>query len=1213
MMRLSAAKGWIVRHELAINLASSRYAHQQYEVDVDLDEVKERLPPVLSADRASKIWLPILRIPSLRPADQRIRSALGADGRVLPLMPQGEVRRYFANAITWLVLNDAPADIQNRSSADFALIRNELRARIRTYIRTGDRALIDGLENRIGIASSFWDRLKALVDPDRSDELGEYWAGIAEAVTYCRFGFFVVVGVAADETAAHISCELLPPELTVKKYHRYATAQEVVGFGAGDEGRLGRWWRWPFRLPRIALAAMTTPARYHLRIPVPELGDLDAVHVQVRVPEDVCAEPAVLHHDQRIRTDEGRLAMQSRCRGRRLTPSPLEVLWSDLGKREALPNPDAGRLVSRELERIAIEWEYRAGRLATVERLTDMSEPSMFGSSKFAPSAIIRTVFTLAQRVFFWVRSGFGRNGLGRNGRLASTDLRQLALNLSDLARTLANEIRDSADVLDGQSVEDRKDGVEALRKHIHDGLGFLRDIERSLPHVEITADDDRREHVIHFHVDSTRTVHQRTTDSRPVINAIVRPSRLGRNDFVGTASLSCLTSTVLLVGLFLLVALWPAGRPNAEALVAILLLVPGLSVSLLGRVSGETMRQLVLGRAQRLASLSLIPPVVSAAVIAAVFGNQPSPSEPAIELPLGLPALSMAALLAMAGLVSGVISMLVVRDRFRGFGTFGMRSRVLGLITYRADEQGLGELADDPLVHDEALEATTNFDRILQLTEPALFQIIRPSQRFMVWVVQNQDEPHVFRQVIDVLENLPRHLRMTSSGHPSTQPASPGRSVRQMVKGMVWGDHVEPSMVPNGNHRDPTIVESSLVMSVATTGVTMSIVSHDLASGARGLIEEREIVSILREELSGPDRSLTVVVEEIDDDTRYFRYRALRYEHFAFVGQDDKTRRRELIDGLLKLESDRRRISYLYCPIPAQPDESGGTDDEGRAAIRVGFAVTSDEPESDDHLRLRLTSVAHHAGFSMTSSRSVADGNGSGLGYRWEAAGEGRAPHMLLSAGPDDGGGLGVALDVLGSSDSVALEGGTVLTDGGYTCRSLRFWADDEALKEVRARLQVVSLEAGDDPTHWRVLRSGTEDPVAGNSATSEPQWLISWIRWRLELGSSTGVAYLLSVLEEWAAVTRGHYDWWVTFSNIEFLANRLHDRRLVSGKARYRLGVRVPPGRSAEDYAEEINQSLEMFLRAGIDPLLTNRRRYIVVDGVEPQNPLTVFADSV
>ena len=1254
-LRMSADKAWIVRHELSIDLTSSNYARQGYEADVDMGEVTARLPPVLAPDRTSKIWVPVLRIPSLRPADQRIRAALGTGGQVLPIMPQSDVRRYFANAITWLILNNAPPEIRQLSSARHALVRNEMRRRLRSFIRTGDERLFSGIEHEIGLESGLWDRIRRLIESDGDrqesgegeDDRGfdEYDAGISEAIKYCRLGYFIVVGLDPLEAAPHVAVELLPPELTVKKYHQFSTAEEVIGFRADGSGGDQPLWRRPLRLPRIVYSLLTTPSRYHLRISVPEIADLNAAHVQVRVPDDVCAEPAVLHHDQWVVTDENRRAVQSRCRGRTVTPSPFEVLERDLSGPDALPSVDAARLVARELELVAREWEFRAERLDPVERLTGPSLPrTVWTRIADRGRALRRAMSRRAMRTRNRVDPPMG--GLTRPEQVATTELRQQAFHLIELASRLTGEIDTMVDEIERGHPDSVEAGLGRVREHTLEGLEFLRRVERSIPPVEITADDDRREHVAHFHVDSTRTVHHRTTDSRPVIHAIVRPSRQGRKDYVGTASLTCLTSTLLLLGVFGLLVLQPDRRPNAEALVALLLLVPGLSVSLLGRIPGETVRQLVLGRAQRLASLSLIPPVVTAVLVATVFAQAPADGRDAsLDLPFGLPSLRLVVFLAITASISAVITLLVVRDRFRGLGrAFTFRSRVLGLITYRAEEA-----TDDP-GYDEATAATTNTEYILQLTEPALFQITRPSQRFMVWVVQNEDEQSVFKRVVAVLENLPRHLNADTESDAPLSAVTAGRSVRQLVRGMMRGDD-DAGRRPG---TDPTIVESSLVMSVATTGVTMSVVSHDLGSGARGLIGEREVKSILERKLyeeddeERPQRPVTVIVQEIDEDTRYFRYRAVEYQHYAFVGQVDKSARQRLITELLDLDDGRsRRISYLYCPIMARPDRPGPnghgspsetSTDEGAGAVRVGFAVVRDEPDVDSHLRLRMAAAAASTGYVMSTTRSVADGSGSGLRYSWDeaggpganGAGDGdpgaglaggvprpvrrREPHVLLSAGPDDGEGLREAFALLGPSEAVLFEGGTVLTDGGYTCRSLRFWADGTALAGVEHRLgEHRAAQTGDDRTAWMVLPSNIDDPIAGSASPGAAQWVISWIRWRLELDEENGVAHLLSVLEAWARATRDQVEWWITFTNIEFLANRLHDRRLVSGKARYRLGVHVQGGRDPDDLADEINQSLETFLRAGVAGLLTSQRHYVVVDRVEPQNPLTALVDSV
>jgi hypothetical protein len=185
--------------------------------------------------------------------------------------------------------------------------------------------------------------------------------------------------------------------------------------------------------------------------------------------------------------------------------------------------------------------------------------------------------------------------------------------------------------------------------------------------------------------------------------------------------------------------------------MVALLLLVPGLSVSLLGRVQGETMRHLVLGRAQRLAYLSLVPPVFTAAVLGMVFGGPPQ-TPTAADMPLTDVPLTVERLLLLTSVVSLGISALVGRERFRGWGKFNFRTKAMGFITYA------NQLPSDGY-DNEPFKTSIKTERVLELVKPALFQIERPSQRFMVWIAPTEDAPSTFRKVLDELEQLPKNL----------------------------------------------------------------------------------------------------------------------------------------------------------------------------------------------------------------------------------------------------------------------------------------------------------------------------------------------------------------------------------------------------------------------------------------------------------------------
>jgi hypothetical protein len=369
-------------------------------------------------------------------------------------------------------------------------------------------------------------------------------------------------------------------------------------------------------------------------------------------------------------------------------------------------------------------------------------------------------------------------------------------------------------------------------------------------------------------------------------------------------------------------------------------------------------------------------------------------------------------------------------------------------------------------------------------------------------------------------------------------------------------------------------------------------------------------------------DMSL-IEVREVSEDTRYFSYRAFDYHHYSFTAQPDKARRRLLLDELVGLE-DRpsRRISYLYCPIRARPQDGSGHPEIDDAAVRIGFAVVHESRADTDHLELRLAETAQRCGYRLFKTRSVADGTGVGLDYRWDV-GDDKTPHVLLSAGPDGSGGLRTALDLIGDTDGVRLEGGTALIERSYTCRAFRYWATDDEQDAIERRVaDQRTRELAGDPTFWSIQSPSAAGRPTPDRQEGEPEWLISWIRWRLELGSETGVARLLGVLDEWVASTESQSDWTVTFSNIEFLANRLVDDRLVVGKARYRLGLKIhrSEGRSDRewerykaDLAAEVNQSLEVTLRAGVAELLKRPRRYIVVEKTEPQNPLTISSDTI
>lgn len=1170
LLHMAAQQDWIVRHDLSIELTSSSYAQQRYEVDIDMEEVVNRAPLNLQRADDQLIWLPVLRIPTIRPEDQRVVSAYSGTGdKVVPTLPQNEIRRRLAEGLTWLVLNRL-TDLGGRPSSDRARVRNGVSRAIRSYLATGDHQLgTSGLETQLhnGDPRSDWRWLNDLFDPElAAAKWSSYSAGLAECIAYARYGYLSVVGIDLEDRYPHIQLNLLPAELVTRRFASVGNARQLLGFDAHRSSG----WR---HAVRGLWAQAVSPSIHHLRIPVPEVADLTAVHVELTSPEEVCISPAVLHHDGRWQGDGDVDAVaQARVRNdtrKQPAPSELSVLGNSLPPAVDGLGPDASDQLAAELRSIAARWERRATRLADVEALSQPAPPL---------DVRVRTRF----------RHLWDRDGLAGHEPEPSCEIRRRAVTLAGQLRLLANDLDREED----QAPVDLPARLEALVA-----------LEAGVPHIEMTGDDDLRDHVAHFRVNTTETVYRRATDSRPEVNAILRVSEEGRAGMVLNAGISCLISTGLLFGLWAALSRFGGLRYDPEAMVATLLLVPAISVALVERVPGGTMRHLVLGRVQQMTYFSLVAPVISAAIIGALFRTTNNGTSD----PIGLGRageLTVSRLLWYTGLFSLVPTLYVWWIHFRHKVGYNWGTSVNRLITYRSDLDVPSETTEH---NDEVRLATVNRQRVSQLVRQALFQINQPHQRFMVMITIDRDTPNSFRHALEVLQDLPAELERL----PEREPRRWHRLWRSPAQGQ---DPVSDRTA---------VIESSLVTSVATTGTVMSIVSQDLARAAEQIGPDA-IQQIVADKLTDDvdeGGAFHVRVTRIVDDTQYFRYRPVTYQHYSFLRDTPSTDHRELLAALVELDeasNGDRTLSYLYLPIRPHPRDGGY--DEERPGLRVGFAV-ADDGRPDDNLRIRLATIARDHGYTISSGRSVSDHPGSGRSYGGARLqpDPGLVPRMLVAAGPDDPAhSLGTALERIGANGGL-VEGGTLLTNGGYMCRSLRLWATPAAHDRIERELTQASrsldaaLVGPNRGTGWYGRPSDIEDRFAGD-AMPEPEWVVAWIRWRLDIGNGDGehqaVMALLDALDDWAERNRHGGPWSVTFTNIEFLASHIRDRRLVAGKARYRIGVDrgtglEGPQLSLDEVALRVHRSLEVELQEALVDRLSTGSRFVTVERSEPLDP--------
>jgi hypothetical protein len=204
---------------------------------------------------------------------------------VVPTLPQNEIRRRLADGLIWLVLNRL-TDRGGRPSSDRARVRNGINRAIRVHLTTGDHELeTSGLQVHLhnGDTMSDW---RWLHDPEpAAAKWSSYSAGLAECIAYARYGYLSVVGVDPEDRYPHLQLNLLPAEPVRTRFATIGNARQLLRFDA--QPTTG--WR---HTVRGLWAQAVSPSIDHLRLPVPEVADLTAVHVEVTSPEEVSISPA---------------------------------------------------------------------------------------------------------------------------------------------------------------------------------------------------------------------------------------------------------------------------------------------------------------------------------------------------------------------------------------------------------------------------------------------------------------------------------------------------------------------------------------------------------------------------------------------------------------------------------------------------------------------------------------------------------------------------------------------------------------------------------------------------------------------------------------------------------------------------------------------------------------------------------------------------------
>lgn len=1175
-MHLAASKNWIVRRDLQIKLSSTVFAEQSYAVDINMDDVLAGLPPQLKSE-GRLVWLPILRIPSNRPNYQRIVAVTDGDGSAVPTMPQADVRNCLAAGLAWLMTRGPMAKSFERSGTSWVPRMRKLHDVTVRFLETGDPKAFDLLNDHRAddqdpsqplFSAEFEAQLHALVDgghaadgvdatagSDRAAAAGDpYMRNLMDCMAFARVGYFAVVGLESGVKTPRIRCQLLPAELETRRPWRTRQADEALGFKARGglitslTHRPGRVFTYAIEL---LLRTLSFRAATHLlRIPLPEIADSPGVHVQIEAPDDVCVHPAVLHHDadQGVASGKRRVKQSRVGAAGNVSESPLHRFVGYLEE-----NPDqvlvasTQDLLRRALDDTVRAWAAKRDRIKEVERLSEK--------------------FWSKGRLWMWHP---------RYQEDRPTELR----NRAEDVRKSAHEL--SALLDKGFDRRKRPLTSEAIIKKLR---GLVEKEERG-PHIEMTADDDPRDNVAHFYLEAYESVFSRLTDSRPVVKAIIRASKQAREDFMRAAMVTCVLISALLSGVIVLLrsdGSFEGASYNAEALAALLLLVPGIAVSLLPRVPGDSLRHRVGGRSVRWAQLSLIAPVVAATFLATRFEDTIGTDQ---TVGLGGSSVSFTDeqfWWFVFGL-SWTITLAAVLDQLMHRGGFNYNLPLVGSIRYAEEPiDGLHSREDFDVRTDRSQIDSRN---VVDLTGPMLFEISNQRRRFKVTVRVEEDRADQFLRVLQVLEGI--------GASPQDQRVIAG-SGGLVADRTSLDEGADRAAVPAGL----LTVESSLVTTVATTGTAMVIVSCESGLGKTRLKTET-IEEVIRNSSGG---ATDADVTEIEPDSGYFLYDTPEFSDFYFRAQnevdhhdpDGTSKLERLVSGLLDLEQEHvRRISYLHCPI--RP--SSGLSERQPATLKVGFAFGRAEWPELRRFQFEMNALAQTHGFEFSTKlrRLHPDDVGAGGQYTW-ASGEQGHPKVLVSTGRDELSVLRELLADIASRADLELEGGTVLTVGGYAVRALRVWH----------RAEKVEVRIEDLPGDWRVLPSGRTDPVAEALATEHgdrQRWRIVWARWQLP-NDPRAMVSLLEGSSRWLADTTDELKPAVNFINLEYLSSHLNQRRAIVGKAKFRIGLADSESEDAGALSLRLCRSLESYLQACLQDHLNHDDLFVLVDETEPMNP--------
>jgi hypothetical protein len=1244
ILRMSADPAWIVRKDLYIKLESLVHAQLLFAVDLDLGKIRAGLPHIVAeeakaaeaAGHERPIWLPILRQPAVEAFSQRVSSAIDGNNQAVPIMRGADVRYRLAAALAWLFLSGCfQARGRKPRLGEIARLQLLVQQALYDYLSTGSkealeqaleddptapdepatadgaaslddpatpslaRQAIDELTKRVveAVPMDLGRRRPAgrLHDGDNRDATYEH--AFSQCLTYARTGRFVVIGLTPGNSS-RVECHLIPTELQVSTTERPRRPTTALGFdltggrhvdrsSGGVLDRIGRGWR------EVA-GRWHRPVAYHFQFPVPEVSLLDGSHVTIETDEDVAISPAVLFHDHTVDdpTRPGVWQAQAYRLDHWFTPllNELENHPDDrlVEALEAVTLPD--------LRRTERALEARLGRLREAQ-------------------AVLRT--SADQR-------GDSRNPADREGDLptitATRDAHQLASRLvatvrSSKGRRAGDGGRDPAEVASRSATALQQ--LKALAQNLDEN-----------PHLELTPDDDPREHVAHFHTAEARSITPRDRDRRPVVHGVLRASHTGATGYARMAALTCLVNAALLVAVGVLVAgAVAAGRSyTVDALVTLLLLVPGISATLLGRVPADTIRYVVLRRWASLVMWSLLWPAVAAVLLATLLDGVDRDGWPWL-------------LWLVPPVVGGFLVALRAGLEFRRARSgFDPHTDLTGRIVpnHKGDRANGSARSASASYH----RADVDTRVVLDVCSAGLFQANRPSRRFMVWVGLHDDQPGDFDQVVGTLEATTDGNARAAEGSDSLQPSDdPSTATDGWGWAQILSDKIDEVSGRVANRmrgsaavraeRPELTIESSTCQAAAGSGAVMAIISGErhLLGSDRGRTEEVLAHGIVAELATSPnfsedlERHVEVVVDEIDAAPEYFLYTAPRFIDTVFsVPPEKRNKLPWLIKMIWGLDERKFRVSYLHCP-PGTTTSKKSADGE-RAVLKVGLAFDRGyEPVVASSLLelYRFADRVDGCRLEAFDRRAYPEPPAD----RTHPPADGYRAVAISSAGPGDAAMMRALVDELYPSAPdcnpntdrhysvdapFRFVGGSIMTAGGYASRVFRFDVAEEAARELGPKIRVATTSNDDEQvTTWRVADIDLPEPER------RPATFPVWLRWQL---NDENLAELLAATRRLERptgggdVTAGGSSPAMVQLNLEYLNNRVNDLGQINGKARYRAQLPFPDGAVADggdlaDLDAAFRQALHASLQRDLGIRLAGNSTYMLVSDEEPRRP--------